>query len=235
MRLLLIIGFFFSFSVAAETCRQLAIKKASKNVAAAEYEKQKKESPALAFEEEAVTRACEVNSIKPILLGKQFHSLCLGVQTPYRQRCLREWIEKRRMITAAEAGLIISLIPLAAAEDKNLPHVYHQIVLTQLVDNVLAVFEKIDFTQFYVQRLGTDHPDLKKEIYSLQKKEAETLSQLQIKTIPLIEEKIMTLRDRSAREPASHQHTKHWVNTMIPKMDRRLQGVKNQRYEVKSW
>lgn len=125
MKVILVFLFFGIGYAHAESCLEQAKNKFTQDVTA---------DPILGLKQEVMVRSCEVNYAKAILLTDNFLTLCPGIQTPYRQRCLRDWISKYQMSVAAEPELILSMIPLASAEDQKIPHVHNQVLLTQLID-----------------------------------------------------------------------------------------------------
>lgn len=194
--------------------------------------KGKAEAPSIAYQQEVAVSTCEINEVKPILMGEKFHTLCPGAETPYRQRCLRDWIKARQINTSVEPSLILNIIHAAAVEDKEINYVNPQLVLVQLVDAVLLTFERTDYNYFYVHRLVSDHPELKAEIDKAKKTEVDALKALQAKILPNMEEKIRTLKTKSVREPASDSTTRQWINTMVSKLEGRLQLARAKRFEA---
>lgn len=220
----LLSGLFLFFSAdyaKAETCVEQVKGKIAQDVTA---------DPAFGYKQEVLIRACEMAYVKTILLSEDFRTLCPGVQTPYRQRCLREWISKYNISVATEPALMMALVPLAAAEDQKIPHIHNQILLVQLIDAALVIFERVDFNNFYVNRLTSDHLDFQKEIQSLQTKERELLAAARDKVLPSLAVKIKSISGRVSREPAYDKPTRSWVRTMAGKFESRLFNIKNKKW-----
>lgn len=221
-----------------EPCREQYIKRTikrlneqeGKTLSVGEYEARKKTAPNVSYVEELAVSTCEIENVKSVLLSADFASLCPSIKTPYRLRCIREWIGQHRFSNSAELTVLMAIIPPAGIEDKKLPYVNHQMVMTQLIDTVLFTFERIDLANFYVNRMGTEHPNLKDEIKDLQKAEVEFVEAMPKRLIPNLEGKIKILKDESGREPAGDLNVRQWIKGMIPKMEKRLQNIKNKKW-----
>lgn len=183
--------------------------------------------PSKAFKQEKAIRACEIEYAKKLLLSEDFRTLCPGVQTPYRQRCLREWISHYKISFAGEPSLLMNLVPLAGNEDQKIPHIHNQVLLTQLIDAALVAFERVEVNNFYVNLLRSDYPDFKDQIEILKKQELETLAKSQEKVLAMLEKKLIQIHGRSIREPASDNPTRQWVRTMVGKFKNRIQVLKS--------
>ncbi len=221
MKFILTFFIFTAVSAKAESCIDQVKKKITQDVTA---------DPALGYKQEAMVRACEVNFAKAILLSEDFRTLCPGVQTLYRQRCLREWINNYKISVATEPALLMSLIPLAGTEDHKIPHIHNQVLLVQLIDAALAVFERVEFTNFYVNRMTSDNPSLQSEIQGLQKQEALALTASRDRLLLSLEPKVKSIKERVSREPAYDNPTRSWVRTMSSKFESRMLNIKNKKW-----
>lgn len=99
-----------------------------------------------------------------------------------------------------------------------------------MIDAALVVFERVEFANFFVNRLNSDHPDLKTSIQALQKQESIALAATRSKLLHSIEPKVKSIRVRVSREPAYDNSTRQWVRTMASKFENRFNNIKNQNW-----
>ena len=218
----------------AESCREKFLadmmkkhqEKSSTRFTIDDYEKQKKASPMMGYMEEAAVSTCEIMSLKNLVLSTEYGSLCSQIKTPYRLRCLREWIGQHTFTNAAELPLIQVLAVTAGKEDKKLPYVNSQMLITQLTDIVLYSFERVQTQNFYAFKITADHPEVKAEAEIVKKQELELLMMAQQKIVPSITEKLKELKRAADREPAANKPTREWIESMLPKLEMRLERLK---------
>lgn len=85
----------------------------------AEYERKVSESISAQYVQELAVSTCEMMQIKKTSLSEQYRSLCVGVSSPYRLQCVRQWIQEHRITNSAELVLILTLVPQAGLEDQK--------------------------------------------------------------------------------------------------------------------